>query len=210
MTLSAPIYVLKRKAKLLSREANIPLSQALNRIAKNEGFESWSFLINRSAGKNQNQKNSSAHIQYFKFLAENLFEDYNTKKSVLDPVINDYLYEYNPEYFDVDRIVLEFDLDEEGFSLIDAQEVIAYMVGFEKWVDLLKASETELKLAKLIFDNQDKIHIEDWQMYIGGAEDDNDTTFDAEERLEIFKQVFVNVEGHHNPFGDYRLNIRKG
>lgn len=205
MSLSAPIYVLKRKAKLLSREANIPLNQALNRIAKNEGFESWSFLIHRTAGKNQNQSKVHTHLEYLKLQAENLFNDYKTKKPIFDNVINDYLYEYNPEFFDVDRIVLEFDLDEENFSLEDSQDVIAYLVGFEKWKDLLKASDAELKLAKLIFDNQHKIHIEDWQMYIGGVEDDNDTTFDAEARLEIFTQVFVNVEGHHNPFGDYRL-----
>ena len=42
-------------------------------------------------------------------------------------------------------------------------------------------------------------------MYIEGAEDDNNTTFRPEDRLEIFKQVFVNQDGHENPFPDYRL-----
>jgi hypothetical protein len=206
MSLSAPIYVLKRKAKLLSREADIPLNQALNRIAKNEGFDSWSLLIRRSSKKSQNMP---ASIEYFKLQAENLFKDYETKKPVFDTVINDYLFEYRPKYFDVDSIIVDYDLDEKNFSLVDAQDVIAYMAGFEKWTDLIKASEAELNLAKLLFDNQDKIDREDWQMYIGGAEDDNGTTFDAEARLEIFKHVFVNVDGHHNPFGDYRLSKRK-
>lgn len=44
MQLSAPIYRLKRKAKLLSRSESIPLHKALDRIAYKEGFSSWSLL----------------------------------------------------------------------------------------------------------------------------------------------------------------------
>ncbi|MEM7441547.1 MAG: DNA helicase [Pseudomonadota bacterium] len=44
MRLSSPIYKLKRKAKLLSREDKITLNQALNRIAALEGFKDWSHL----------------------------------------------------------------------------------------------------------------------------------------------------------------------
>jgi len=44
MRLSAPIYRLKRQAKLLSREDDVPLHEALNRVAKAEGFQSWSHL----------------------------------------------------------------------------------------------------------------------------------------------------------------------
>jgi replicative DNA helicase len=44
MKLSAPVYHLKRKAKLLSREENTPLHIALDRIAAKEGFSSWSLL----------------------------------------------------------------------------------------------------------------------------------------------------------------------
>ena len=47
MRLSAPIYQLKRKARLLSREARIPLNEALNRIAAQEGFAGWSLLVSR-------------------------------------------------------------------------------------------------------------------------------------------------------------------
>jgi len=42
--LSAPVYVLKRKARLLSRDAHIPLHEALDRIAVGEGVKSWSLL----------------------------------------------------------------------------------------------------------------------------------------------------------------------
>lgn len=44
MKLSAPIYHLKRKARLLSREEKIPLHEALNRIALQEGYNDWSLL----------------------------------------------------------------------------------------------------------------------------------------------------------------------
>jgi hypothetical protein len=42
MKLSAPLYHLKRKAKILSRAENIPLHEALDRIARQEGFGGWS------------------------------------------------------------------------------------------------------------------------------------------------------------------------
>ena len=44
MQLSAPLYHLKRKAKLLSRAKNIPLHEALDRVARQEGFSAWSLL----------------------------------------------------------------------------------------------------------------------------------------------------------------------
>lgn len=49
MRLSAPIYRLKRQAKLLSREQGVTLHKALDRIAKGEGFKSWSHLAKRYA-----------------------------------------------------------------------------------------------------------------------------------------------------------------
>ena len=44
MKLSAPLYHLKRKAKLLSRAENIQLHAALDRVARQEGFGGWSLL----------------------------------------------------------------------------------------------------------------------------------------------------------------------
>lgn len=49
MRLSAPIYRLKRQAKLLSRNTGIPLNEALDKTAKDEGFQSWSLLAARYA-----------------------------------------------------------------------------------------------------------------------------------------------------------------
>ncbi|MBB3611783.1 DNA helicase [Rhizobium sp. BK602] len=48
MRLSAPLYRLKRKARLMSRAQNIPLHQALDRIAAEEGFRGWSLLATRT------------------------------------------------------------------------------------------------------------------------------------------------------------------
>lgn len=44
---SAPAHRLKRRAKLLSRAHGIPLHAALDRVAREEGFASWSMLAFR-------------------------------------------------------------------------------------------------------------------------------------------------------------------
>lgn len=142
-------------------------------------------------------------IEFFKLQAKNLFKDYQTKKKSRDAAIGNY--EYDPMYFDIEGIILHFDIDEEDFSLMKAQHIIAQIVGFRKWTDMLKADKSALELAKLLFDNQHKISAEDWEMYIWGAERDNNTTYDSDFRLEIFKQVFLNVEGHESTFPDFRL-----
>lgn len=144
------------------------------------------------------------HIDFFKLQAKNLFRDYKTQfvnESGSVPI-----YDYKPKYFDINGIFVDFDWDEENLSLMKIQHIFAVLVGFESWADLVNASESELELAKLLFDNQHKISLDEWQMYIADAEGDNNTTFDTESRIEIFKAVFANVDGHHNPFGDYRLH----
>ncbi|MBY5395143.1 AAA family ATPase [Rhizobium leguminosarum] len=49
MKMSAPIYHLKRKARKLSRAEDIPLHQALDRIALEEGYGGWSLLAAKAA-----------------------------------------------------------------------------------------------------------------------------------------------------------------
>lgn len=49
MKLSAPIFQLKRRAKLLVRKNNVPLHEALDQIAREEGFAKWSLLSSRIA-----------------------------------------------------------------------------------------------------------------------------------------------------------------
>lgn len=45
MKLSVPIHRLKRRAKLLRRKESVPLHAALDRIAVEEGYRSWSLLM---------------------------------------------------------------------------------------------------------------------------------------------------------------------
>ena len=44
MKLSAPVFILKQKAKALARREKIPLHTALDRVARGEGFKAWSQL----------------------------------------------------------------------------------------------------------------------------------------------------------------------
>ena len=49
MKLSAPVFQLKRRAKLMARAGNMPLNEALDQIAREEGFTRWSLLSARVA-----------------------------------------------------------------------------------------------------------------------------------------------------------------
>lgn len=49
MRLSAPIYQLKRRAKILAKDERIALHEALDRIAREEGFAGWSLLSSKFA-----------------------------------------------------------------------------------------------------------------------------------------------------------------
>ncbi len=49
MKLSAPIYHLKRQARLLARREDIPLHAALDRLAAAEGFPNWNMLAAKLA-----------------------------------------------------------------------------------------------------------------------------------------------------------------
>lgn len=140
-----------------------------------------------------------SHVEFFKRQAKYLLKDYKTKKPSIDDVGNPF-FDYEPKHFDVDGILLDYNFDENDFSLMKAQHVIALMVGFSKWSDLFNASANELELAKLIFDN--RVNFEEWEMYIAGLEVDNRISFDAESRLDFFKEVFIK-KGLAEQFKDY-------
>jgi replicative DNA helicase len=48
MKLSSPVYILKSRAKDLKKAQGISLSVALDQIANQEGYDSWSLLISKS------------------------------------------------------------------------------------------------------------------------------------------------------------------
>ncbi|MDW3204639.1 MAG: DNA helicase [Alphaproteobacteria bacterium] len=49
MRLSAPIFRLKRRAKRIARDRAIPLHAALDDLARQEGYESWSLLAAKAS-----------------------------------------------------------------------------------------------------------------------------------------------------------------
>ena len=51
MILSWPIYRLKRQARILSRREGIPHHEALDRVAREQGFDSWSLLATRASDR---------------------------------------------------------------------------------------------------------------------------------------------------------------
>lgn len=61
MTQSIPLFYLKRKARLLSRRQRIPLAAALNEVAREQGFSSWSLLAGRHSARPTNR----AHYRPF-------------------------------------------------------------------------------------------------------------------------------------------------
>ncbi|WP_026726982.1 hypothetical protein [Flavobacterium denitrificans] len=148
-------------------------------------------------------------IEYFKLQAKNLHKDFKTQKPYFDSSLGDNLFEYSPKFFDVDALVTDFDIDENHFTLMNAQHIIAKLVGFEKWTEMLKASPPALELAKLLLDNMHKIRTEDWGYYILDVENQNSITLDDEDKLEIFKAVFADVDGHQSDGYDYRLAKRE-
>ncbi|MHB1178103.1 MAG: hypothetical protein ACYCZO_07195 [Daejeonella sp.] len=148
-------------------------------------------------------------IEYFKLQAKNLHKDFKTQKPYFDPTYGHDLYEYAPKFFDVDALALDYDIDEENFTLMNAQHYIAQLAGFRKWTDMLKASPSALELSKLLFDNMHKISVMEWDIYISGEERDKGFQFDDDFKLDIFKVVFAEVNGHQSDGIDYRLGREK-
>lgn len=148
------------------------------------------------------------HKDYFKLQAKNLLKDFKTRHFNEKEKI----YEYNPKFFDITGIFLDFNVVDDApdftFTLMNAQHIIANLAGFSKWNELLKASPAELELAHLLYDNAHKISIDEWtNWYIPSSEEMNHTKFDAETKLEIFKQVFMSEDAHRSFDMPYRIDL---
>ncbi|HIU05986.1 MAG TPA: hypothetical protein IAC46_00090 [Candidatus Onthoplasma faecigallinarum] len=70
---------------------------------------------------------------------------------------------------------------------MNSQHIIALLAGFNKWNDLIKASEPLFELGYLLLTNRNQILVEDWKMY----ERANLKDLDDGAKLEIFKIVFL-------------------
>ena len=130
------------------------------------------------------------HVDFFKLQAKNLFKDFKTQKKNEDGI-----YTYSPRFFkSLDRLIVEFDIDENEFTLMSAQHLVAELAGFRKWSDILHASKERLELGKLLLEHYDESTefggpiLEEWKMYEHvNLEDWNDAS-----KLELFKVVFLN------------------
>lgn len=129
-------------------------------------------------------------IDFFKLQAKNLERDFKTQ--YLD---NEGIYQYKPRFFsDIDDIILSFDIDEEKFTLMKAQHIIALLAGFNKWSDLIHSDNDGLELGKLLFEHRnDYINgytlWDDWQHYLlVNGFTDRDNSF----KLDLFKMLYLN------------------
>ncbi|WP_306567945.1 hypothetical protein [Flavobacterium lindanitolerans] len=130
-------------------------------------------------------------IDYFKLQAKNLHKDFKTKTLPVDKAATAFLFEYFPRYFDIEMVISDFDIDEENFTLMNAQHIIAKIANFDKWASLLKAPEAELELAQLFYDHQNRIDLIGWQFYIADLQSMNEIELDAEIQVKIFKQMVI-------------------
>lgn len=139
------------------------------------------------------------NIEFFKLQAKNLFSDYKSRMYY----DSDGTYDYFPRFFtDINDIIFNFEIDEEEpFTLMNAQHVIARLAGFYKWTDLIKASEPSLELGKLlltnrieylkkvpIITNDESMIVEDWKYFLA---ENNLQDCDDETKLNIFKNYFL-------------------
>lgn len=127
------------------------------------------------------------HLEYFKQQSKNLFRDWKSRAEVVED--DGFLhYKYEPKFFDVEDILFHFEIDEEKFSLMKAQHLVARIAGFRKWNDLIKVSSKELELAKIVFDNcsKDMMLFDDWECY----RNSEFALLDIESKIEAAKHFF--------------------
>lgn len=149
------------------------------------------------------------HIEYFKLQSKNLLRDYKTR------FFNETeeIYDYQPKYFDIGRIFLDFDLPDHKkdfkFTLMNAQHIIAQLAGFIKWNDLQNAKPDELELAHLLFDNVHRVSVGEWKGYLTITESMNKRKFNAKEKIEILKRVFLRTDKHRSDSIPYRFDLEQ-
>ena len=134
-----------------------------------------------------------ASIDYFKLQAKNFFRDFKTQKQEPNGIFS-----YTPRFFnDIDDIIVSCDVDEKHFTLMQAQHLISYLSGFNKWADLLHASETELEIGRIILEHRNNpitggSLFEDWKMYLSNIEQTTGA-LGSEQKLDLL-QIYLEIE----------------
>lgn len=130
------------------------------------------------------------HVDYFKLQAKNFMRDFKTRNKDETGI-----YQYNPRFFpDIDDIILSYDIEEDDFTLMNAQHIIALLAGFGKWSDLLHASEAKLELGKLLLEHRQESDsfgtpiLSSWEMY------QENLSLGDEGMLAVFKAMYLNQD----------------
>lgn len=123
------------------------------------------------------------YIKYFKSQAKKFYKDFQTQYTKE----NDYIYSYKPKFWpDIDDIIVSFDINEDDFSLMKAQHIVAYLAGFENWNELIHANHYRLEIGYYLVELRDNNALDRWQSFepdLFGIDDFG--------KLDIFKQVIL-------------------
>lgn len=91
------------------------------------------------------------NIDYFKLCAKNLHRDYTAEFGPKSP--EDCSGRSCARFFDIDAIAMEYDLNpDDELTLMQAQHVIAKMVGMHSWADLINQSDSEIARLRQMLD----------------------------------------------------------
>lgn len=107
-----------------------------------------------------------SNLEFFKKQAKNLLKDWQTQTKTVesDGFIS---YHYDWKFYDVGDLFFYYeysDKDEQEIILARAQHMIAKMVGFKKWDDLIHATPEELELAELLLRRfKNSSDIQNWE-----------------------------------------------
>lgn len=156
-------------------------------------------------------------LEFFKLQAKHLHRDLETRtfpSTDLGMFYDDFYYDYDPKFFDVKQLMWDLELSEEPgklFGLMKCQHIIARIVGFSSWSDLIHAPNKELEFRKLIFENQNKINPQEWEIYIldviSTLERQGVHTFSIDNEKELYERILSEYDPS-DPFhrGGYLLN----
>lgn len=140
------------------------------------------------------------HISYFKQQAKNLLKDFKTRIYSEEDEVS----YYNPKFFDITSILMYFDYPDDNpdftFTLMNAQHVIARMVGFEKWGDLIHSSEKKQELAAFLLHRfKSAEDIQEWEDTVSFAFPDAIREYGSEY---IYMDALLEYARWHFELGD--------
>lgn len=135
-----------------------------------------------------------SNLEFFKQQAKKFLKDWKTQ-TIESEYDGDVSFVYDWKFFDVGDLFLHFgfdEKDEQDIKLSRAQHLIAKIVGFKKWNDLIHASEKELCLAEIVLRNiknsEDIIEWEDTLLFNGIR------NFDIDSQIEYAKEYFLQID----------------